>query len=245
ACETCHGPGAKHVEKGGGRGVDIFNFGKKVDPKEKSAKCLECHQENKAQVFWSNSKHSAAASGVSCDSCHLIMIGKNDKFLKKTQPDLCFDCHKDIRVQANKQSHHPIIEGKVLCNDCHDPHGELNAKMLKAESVNDLCYKCHAEKRGPFMWEHPPVAENCVTCHSPHGSNHSRLLVMRVPELCKDCHQGTGHGNATYNETATFGKTTIGNYSTMIKTTLRACVNCHINLHGSNGPGIYGQRFIR
>lgn len=29
ACETCHGPGAKHVEKGGGRGVDIFAFDKK------------------------------------------------------------------------------------------------------------------------------------------------------------------------------------------------------------------------
>ncbi len=31
ACETCHGPGAKHVEKGGGRGVDIFTFDKNVD----------------------------------------------------------------------------------------------------------------------------------------------------------------------------------------------------------------------
>ena len=33
--------------------------------------------------------------------------------------------------------------------------------MLKEASVNDNCYKCHAEKRGPFLWEHPPVRENC------------------------------------------------------------------------------------
>ena len=45
ACETCHGPGAKHVEKGGGRGVNIFAFNKDVDPKERTAKCLTCHEE--------------------------------------------------------------------------------------------------------------------------------------------------------------------------------------------------------
>ncbi|WP_420265236.1 DmsE family decaheme c-type cytochrome [Candidatus Magnetominusculus dajiuhuensis] len=245
ACETCHGAGAKHVEKGGGRGVEIFNFDKNIDPALKSAKCLACHQANKAQVFWSMSKHSAASAGLSCDSCHKLMLSENEKFLKDKQPDLCFKCHKDIKMQSNKQSHHPIKEGKVLCNDCHDPHGEFNSKMLKADTVNELCYKCHAEKRGPFMYEHPPVVENCLTCHAPHGSNHTRLLTARVPILCKDCHQGTGHGNTPYSNYATFSRTTTGFYSTMIKTDLKACVNCHVQIHGSNGPGIYGQRFIR
>ena len=27
-----------------------------------------------------------------------------------------------------------------------------------------------AEKRGPFLWEHAPVVENCTNCHTPHGS---------------------------------------------------------------------------
>src|SRR5271157_1525791 len=49
ACETCHGSGAKHVEKGGGRGVDIFAFDKKTDPRAKTAKCLSCHEEQRQQ----------------------------------------------------------------------------------------------------------------------------------------------------------------------------------------------------
>ncbi|MBF0538367.1 MAG: DmsE family decaheme c-type cytochrome [Nitrospirae bacterium] len=243
ACETCHGAGAKHVEKGGGRGVDIFTFvGKKIDPKVKTSKCLACHAENKSQAFWDMSRHSR--EDVSCDKCHNPHSGK-DKFLRKAQPDICFECHKDIKAETNKQSHHPIKEGKVLCNDCHDAHGEFGTKMLRADSINELCYKCHAEKRGPFMWEHPPVAENCLACHTPHGSNHSRLLTLRPAVLCKDCHDSTGHGNAPYGNTGSFANTTPANIGNTLKFDLRACVNCHVNIHGSNGPGIYGQRFIR
>src|ERR1700690_1688671 len=58
ACETCHGPGAKHVEKGGGRGGDIFASKKKTDPGAKTAKCLACHEVMKDQAFWNSSRHS-------------------------------------------------------------------------------------------------------------------------------------------------------------------------------------------
>ena len=66
--------------------------------------------------------------------------------------------------------------------------------MIKADSVNELCYKCHTEKRGPFLFEHAPVREDCVSCHEPHGSNHKRLLVQKLPNLCWNCHlTGSGH----------------------------------------------------
>ncbi|MBU0947093.1 MAG: hypothetical protein KJ804_01265 [Proteobacteria bacterium] len=86
-------------------------------------------------------------------SCHLLHTPSSTV----QQPVVCFECHKATKVAVRKQSHHPIMEGKVNCSDCHNPHGSLSKGMLKTESVNQLCYQCHADKRGPFIFEHPPV----------------------------------------------------------------------------------------
>ena len=250
ACESCHGPGAAHVAKGGGKGTDIIAFGKKEDAKKKSTQCLFCHDESKHLAFWGMSKHKSA--GVSCDSCHSGHAG-GEKNLRAAQSDLCYGCHKDIKLQANKQSHHPIREGLIKCSDCHDPHGTFGPKMVKADVVNELCYKCHADKRGPFMWEHPPVEENCLTCHAVHGSNHTSLLASKMPYLCQSCHTGSGHPRVPYGP---FDSSFTGAATTLTqrpKYVVRSCVNCHVNIHGSNGPvgsatgfgRVQGKRFVR
>jgi DmsE family decaheme c-type cytochrome len=232
ACETCHGPGAKHVEKGGGRGVDIFAFNKKTDPGAKTAKCLACHEVMKDQAFWNSSRHKI--EDVSCDDCHSPHRG-GDKLLKAEKSEVCYQCHRDIKAMVNKQSHHPIKEGKVACVNCHNPHGELNDKMLMEASINDLCYKCHAEKRGPYLNEHPPVEENCDNCHNPHGSNHTRMLTQRVPALCEQCHENGGSMGGspfTHFSTSAPGIATANQSNHMYG---RACLNCHPSIHGSNG----------
>ncbi len=230
-CESCHGPGAQHAEKGGGKGVAIIAFGKKMDAREKSAKCLACHGETKNLAFWDMSKHKSA--DVSCDNCHSMHAGGNrQNMLRAKDPEACFECHKDIRTQTNKQSHHPIKEGKVKCNDCHNPHGSFDIKaMIKADAVNDLCYKCHAEKRGPYAFEHPPVPENCLTCHEIHGSNHNRLLVRKVPYLCSSCHSTDSHPTRAYNNLHRFGGPATEAKNRFFA---RSCLNCHGNIHGSS-----------
>ena len=240
ACESCHGPGAAHVEKSGERGVGIFIFSKKIaDAKSKSAKCLSCHGESKDLSLWAQGRH--VVSDVSCDNCHTVHSGAR-KNLKATQPDLCNICHRSIRAQQNKQSHHPIREGKLKCTDCHDHHGGFGPRMVKANSFNDLCYQCHAEKRGPFMWQHPPVEENCLSCHTSHGSNHSKLLTSKVPQLCQSCHDWTQHPGTIYTKFETFQGTATSRKNRMVA---RACLNCHSNVHGSNAPASRGITHVR
>lgn len=236
-CESCHGPGAQHVEKGG-RGVAIFAFGKKVDPKARDSKCLACHGESRDLPFWNLSRHKSME--VTCDNCHSIHSAVPGKdYLKVAEPDLCFGCHRNIRAQTNKQSHHPIREGKIKCSSCHNPMGTANIKgMIKADSVNDLCYKCHAEKRGPYAFEHPPVPENCLNCHEIHGSNHTKLLVRKVPFICQSCHTATGHPSRPYTNFHSFGGPATANKN---KFFARACLNCHGNIHGSS----LSQFFVR
>jgi len=238
ACESCHGPGAQHVEKGGGRGVAIFAFSKKEISTARDSKCLACHENMRGMANWNLSKHKSFL--ITCDNCHSIhsaVPGKN--YLKAQEPDLCFGCHRNIRAKFNKQSHHPIKEEFVgrqalKCSNCHNPMGTFDIKaMLKADSVNDLCYKCHAEKRGPYAFEHPPVPENCLFCHEPHGSNHSRLLTRKAPLLCESCHDEVGgrHNTDPYTNLHSFSGTATSGKNRFFG---RSCLNCHGNIHGSS-----------
>ncbi|MGD0275662.1 MAG: DmsE family decaheme c-type cytochrome, partial [Syntrophales bacterium] len=237
-CESCHDQGMDHIQKGGGKGTGMFSFSdRKADAAAKSAKCLNCHADSRSLSHWDISIHKSA--DVACSGCHSVHSGKKMD-LKASQPDLCISCHRELRIQISKQSHHPIREGKVKCTDCHDQHGSFGNKMVKASSINELCYKCHAEMRGPFLREHPPVAENCSTCHTVHGSNHGKLLTNRVPQLCQSCHDASGHPSSIYTKFNTFQGSSPSN-----RMFARSCLNCHSAIHGSMDPSSRGEFFIR
>src|SRR5215471_18254016 len=58
ACESCHGAGADHASKGGGKGVGgLIAFDKKGDARVQSAQCLTCHETSKHTAFWDLGAH--------------------------------------------------------------------------------------------------------------------------------------------------------------------------------------------
>lgn len=191
--------------------------------------CIGCHQGG-LRTHWQGSVHETR--DVACTSCHQIHTQHDRVRARATQPQVCFTCHKEQRSQVSRVSHHPVNEGKVACSDCHNPHGSAGPRMLARDTVVDTCYACHMEKRGPFLFNHQPVTDDCTICHNPHGSSTANLLKSRPPFLCQQCHEPTSHrGNipgllaGTGNAAGTRGLAQA-----------RACLNCHTNIHGGNNP---------
>ena len=233
-CEACHGPGSLHVKSGGGmdggQPGDMISF-RKDSPRpveERNAVCLGCHEKGD-RTYWSGSAHESR--GLACTNCHQIMekVSPEHQLIKDTELEVCFACHKEKRAQEAKSTHMPLIEGRMQCSSCHNPHGSATDSLLREPSVNETCYKCHADKRGPFLWEHEPVRDSCVNCHQPHGTTNEYLLKVQRPMLCRQCHAGVGHGQP-------------GN-PTAVQEFNRACQNCHTKIHGSNAPA--GELFQR
>lgn len=220
-CESCHGPRSKHI---GSPGREYA-----LTSSQRDVVCLQCH-EGGNRKYWKNATH--LFSGISCTNCHVVMENKSSRNLLAAMREdaLCYSCHASVRGEMSKSSHHPVREGKMTCSDCHNPHGSVTASMLKEGSVNDTCYNCHQEKRGPFVWEHPPVRENCLNCHEPHGSNNRKLQNRKDSFLCLQCHAYGGHPN-------------LPRYNRVSNPYGEGCINCHMSVHGSNSPS--GPKLVR
>lgn len=238
-CETCHGPGLKHAQEAEESGGDLtvislldLSSKSSLSAEEKNATCLNCH-DNGHTALWQGSTHERR--GVSCSDCHNPHSNTPKNLAAASQTELCSSCHKDVRSALMRNSHHPVREGKMECSDCHNPHGTVADKLIDANIVNEKCFECHADKRGPFLWEHAPVTENCLSCHSPHGSSHDKLLNRKTPFLCQTCHSNSRHPGTIY---ALAGNAPNRNplQAMNARVYYRNCMNCHSLVHGSNHP---------
>jgi predicted CXXCH cytochrome family protein len=139
--------------------------------------------------------------------------------------DACLRCHQTEKAQLSMPYHHPLREGKMSCADCHDPHGGTAGHNLRNANTNELCLSCHAQYRGPFAYQHPPVSEDCLNCHNAHGSPNTNLLTVSEPALCLQCHSGHHNGAG-------------------LPVTDR-CTNCHSSIHGTDvATPSGGSRFV-
>jgi len=229
-CETCHGPGGTHERIPRDEATPpMLTFGMDAETPvlEQNDICLSCHGDQD-RMGWVGSAHDEQE--VPCASCHEVHTEHDPMADAQTQQQVCFDCHPRTRAQTFQASSHPLRFGKMTCSSCHSAHNGHNDYQLVETSINDTCYTCHAEKRGPFLWEHAPVAEDCSECHSAHGSNHAAMLTQRPPLLCQQCHMPGGHPSIAY--------TSDSPDSTYESRFLlgASCSNCHTQVHGSNHP---------
>ncbi len=135
-CESCHGPGSKHIESGGSARF-IVNPGK--DP----ASCFLCHLDVNAE-FNLPQHHPVIEGHMNCVQCH---DPHGDDIFKPAgglamarQNESCAQCHRD-QTRPFVFEHQAMREGCVVC---HVPHGSINQKML-TESDPNLCLRCHAQ----------------------------------------------------------------------------------------------------
>jgi predicted CXXCH cytochrome family protein len=141
-CESCHGPGSKHIAAGGGRGKFIVNPGK--DP----AACFTCHLQTHAE-FNLPQHHPVTENKMNCVQCHDphgMDIRKPAKGLAMGRlNESCTPCHRE-QSKPFVYEHEALREG---CTICHNPHGSINPKML-VERDNNLCLRCHAQTAAPL-----------------------------------------------------------------------------------------------
>jgi DmsE family decaheme c-type cytochrome len=237
-CEACHGPGGRHATKGSDKKGTINNFKSSsfLTVSERNAYCLACHQ-NRSRTGWHAAAHERGA--LACTDCHQLHTDRDAVQTKADQPEVCFKCHKKQRADFQKASTHPVRFGLMVCSDCHSPHGSPSNAMLIKPTLNQTCYTCHADKRGPLLWEHAPVSEDCSLCHTAHGSVRSALLNQSPPLLCQQCHSQAGHPSIARTGAALPGGTAGG----QIYLLAGSCTNCHSQVHGSNHPA--GAKLMR
>jgi len=238
-CEACHGPGGAHagrVRRGQERTPIGVRFGAEsgTPVEEQNAACLNCHKSD-VGFSWHTGAHPS--DEVACADCHSSHTATDAVRQTPTQPQVCFGCHQMQRSETRKAFSHPILEGKMDCMGCHNMHGDSAATQFARLSVNDTCQQCHAEKRGPYLWEHAPVSEDCGLCHAPHGSNHPGMLTKRAPLLCQSCHSQHSHLSIAHDA----GGLASGSPSRFLLG--QSCTNCHSQVHGSNHPS--GSKLMR
>jgi len=202
--------------------------------------CTECHED--VTSHFGGSSHARLAltdeklGDTGCEACHgpgsiHVKAGgsKGSIVNPRKSPETCFQCHLDKRGEFSLANSHQVLNGKMSCGDCHDPHEgkAVKGKGATLEGENETCTKCHTSQAGPFVFKHNAMKEGCTACHSPHGSVNAKMLVARDANLCLRCHLQTTDKNGTIFAGGEDHRTRLQNGTCW-------SAGCHESIHGSN-----------
>jgi predicted CXXCH cytochrome family protein len=238
---------------------------------EGNALCFMCHPDKEEMLKSKKVVHYPVSA--SCVSCHNPHGSAHPAMLSAAVPELCATCHPNVVMQNRRTvTKHAPMNDRKSCRNCHEPHAANQPKLLVTAQMA-LCLACHnrvletgngkIENMLTFLQKNPnghgPVKENdCVTCHSPHGSDHWRMLVRYYPKefyasysdgryaLCFSCHDVTAFTERLTTKTTGFRDGDRNLHFLHVKKLAkgRTCRACH-EVHADNGRPFHVKETVQ
>lgn len=232
ACESCHGPASVHVETAD---VEQIVNPARLSPVRVDETCLACHRNEPTHIGRIQSGH--ARSRVACTSCHKMHQPGPDSLVARSAKAVnqqCAACHLDVWAAFQRPHAHRLPQNAMSCSDCHNPHGSFLLRQVRTFAANEPgCFKCHANLRGPFTYEHSPMrTEGCQICHESHGSANPKMLTRaEVRFVCLECHANLPQ--QTPGAASVIGVVPPA-FHDLRSPRYRNCTICHQKIHGSH-----------
>lgn len=136
-CESCHGPGARHVEN--------MSLGR---------------AEMAIDALRGDGPESALAQIERCGQCHRLPIDLDPHDIKPDNATLArFQPVGLLNSACYRES-----DGRLSCTTCHDPHSRPEAQ--RADAVR-ACLNCHAADGTESAVCTVSPTSGCVECHMP------------------------------------------------------------------------------
>jgi predicted CXXCH cytochrome family protein len=202
ACESCHGPAARHAEKWRrNRDVpDAVVNPVKLDIERANQVCAPCHSENLLVK-------TGFLPGDDLYASFDVTGLEDEKHL-----------HPDGRARELIHNYIPILEsrcGPIRCTKCHEPHGRagpdglpIPGDLIRPLDDDWICTQCHESvaKDLEAHTHHAPgsAGSRCVNCHMPplvieggHGQVRDHTISVPsiensrrhgLPNACRSCH---------------------------------------------------------
>jgi DmsE family decaheme c-type cytochrome len=121
--------------------------------------CYTCHAGPRGDAYAIKATFDPSAHGkgdVLCVRCHTPHGSSYTPLLRKSNPELCLDCHSSTVEGPNKHPFRPnvwdvVAKKPLTCTTtCHNPHGTNQNYMLQRYSwpYDGQCLQCHANTPG-------------------------------------------------------------------------------------------------
>jgi hypothetical protein len=195
ACESCHGPGRKHVERNGSlftRYLGVLGLGKLTDMTdplhvgraEGTALCGQCHSQRLPRVpekIWTYFDTGPEFRPGDKLEAHVTPVTRDTPSVDPKDPELYsqrFWADGTARLTAYEYlgvTQSPCFKGDhYSCRSCHSMHsGDIEGQLPPSMKGDRACTQCHEK-----------IAEN-VRAHTHHApeSSGSRCLDCHMPRM--------------------------------------------------------------